>query len=283
MQIGESYISRRTFVLLVGGLFLLAVVSVVALTIAQTVTGDKNALTLIADLGSVVFGSLAAAVLFTSARCFDADNPLRRIWLLIGAGMAAYAVGDLVWAVLDIRSGFGAVPYPSVADLFYIAMYVFVALGLVRTARAFGRAARVTRALVIGAVLTVLAAALFYVLIAAQVVGDPTTSLLQKVLGAAYPIADILFLLAPAFFILLAAPHFRGARQWWVLAFGLIAMSLSDIGFTWFQWTGRLSSAVPVEFGWMLSLLLIAVAGSLAADVARGQGRPAAGPRTVGE
>jgi hypothetical protein len=45
-------------------------------------------------------------------------------------------------------------------------------------------------------------------------------------------------------------------------------MSLSDIGFTWLDWTGRYYSGHPVDFGWMLSLLMIAVAGSLAADCA---------------
>ena len=69
----------------------------------------------------------------------------------------------------------------------------------------------------------------------------------------------------------LAAPaigSLQAARQWWVLAFGLALMSASDIAFTWLDWTGRYFSGHVIDFGWMTSLLLIAIAASLAADAA---------------
>ena len=45
-------------------------------------------------------------------------------------------------------------------------------------------------------------------------------------------------------------------------------MSVSDIAFTWLDWTGRYFSGHVIDFGWMTSLLLIAIAASLAADAA---------------
>lgn len=276
MLIGEGYISRRTFVLFVGGLALLTVFALVALTLARNLPPGRveAALSLTTDIGSVAFGILSAAVLFSVALQFQPGNPLRRIWLLLGTGVAVYAAGDVVWTVLDVGSGFGEVPYPSAADVLYLAQYVFLGAGITRTAVAFRRSADVRKSLIVAIVLTVLVSAAVYVWIAAPVVADPATTWPQKALGVAYPIGDIAVLLGPALFIALTAGsigRFQVVRQWWVLAFGLAVMSVSDIAFTWLDWTGRYYSGHPVDFGWMLSLLMMALAGAMSADAVHGQ------------
>lgn len=276
MLVGERYVSRRTAALLIGGLALLAVVAVVGLTITRYLPPGRveAALALTTDVGAMIFGLLAATALFTVARRFRPGNPLRQVWLLLATGVAVYALGDVVWTVLDVRSGFGQVPYPSLADALYLALYVFLGAGILRTAQAFQRSADVRKPMMVSIGLTVLASFAAYAFIAAPVFNDPATSLFQKVLGVVYPMADIAVLLGPALFIALAAGavgRSHAALQWWVLAFGLAVMSVSDIGFTWLDWTGRYVAGHPVDFGWMLSLLLIALAGSLSADAVQGQ------------
>ncbi|HEX9093779.1 MAG TPA: hypothetical protein VF902_07330 [Coriobacteriia bacterium] len=271
MLVGEDHVSRRTFVLLIGGLALLTILALVALTIANQLPPEKAdaAISLTTDLGSVGFGFLAAAVLLLVARRFQPGNPLRRIWLLLGIGIGVYAVGDVVWTVLDVRSGFGDVPYPSLADALYLAQYGFLGVAIIRTAAAFRRSTDVRKPLAFAIAMALLACVVVGVFVVAPVVADPATSLAQKTLGAVYPIGDIVVLLGPALFIALAAQKMgrvHAVPQWWVLAAGLAVMSLSDITFTWLDWTGRYASGSPVDFGWMLSLLLIALAGSLAAD-----------------
>lgn len=276
MLVGERYVSRRTAALLVGGLALLNVVAVVGLTITRYLPPGRveAALALTTDVGAMIFDLLAATALFTVARRFRPGNPLRQVWLLLATGVAVYALGDVVWTVLDVRSGFGQVPYPSLADALYLALYVFLGAGILRTAQAFQRSADVRKPMMVSIGLTVLASFAAYAFIAAPVFNDPATSLFQKVLGVVYPMADIVVLLGPALFIALAAGavgRSQSALQWWVLASGLAVMSVSDITFTWLDWTGRYVSAHPVDFGWMLSLLLIALAGSLSADAVHAQ------------
>lgn len=277
MQVGDVYISRRTFALLVGGLSLMLVIAVAGLSVTSTLpeAQSSSVLSLMTDLSAILFGVMAAVLLIRVGHTFRPGNPLRRIWLLIGFGIAAYAVGDVIWAVLDIGSGFTEVPYPSAADFFYLAMYGFLVAGLVLAAMAFARMARVRRPIAAAVVLTSLAAIAVFALVVLPVASDASTDLAARLLGVAYPMGDMVFLLGPAIFIVLAAPAvgpFRVVRQWWVLALGLALMSLSDIGFTWLDWTGRYFTGHPVDFGWMASLLLIAIAGSLAADVAESQG-----------
>jgi hypothetical protein len=284
MHIGEDYISRKTFVLIVGGLSLLLVVLLAGLTITQYMSPEnaRVAHALKTDIASIIFGLGSAAVLLSVARHFAPGNPLRRIWLLLGIGVGVYALGDVVWTVLEVGSGFGEVPYPSLADVLYLSMYVFFGIGLFRTAAAFGRVVSVRMPLVAAVLLSALAILVVWAFVVAPTIADPATSLPQKVLGGAYPIGDIVFLLFPAVFILLAAPAVGGlqaARQWWVLAFGLALMSVTDITFAWLDWTGRYFSGHVVDFGWMLSLLLIAIAGSLAADTADIQQKRVGGER----
>lgn len=273
MRIGDDYMSRRTFSVIVGGLILLLAVLLAGLWITQYLSPEnaRIAHALKTDIASIIFGLGSAAVVLSAARRFHLGNPLRRIWLLLGIGIGVYALGDVVWTALDILSGFREVPYPSLADALYLSMYVFVFIGLSRAAGAFGRVVNVKRPAIMAAVLSALAAIAAWAFVVAPVVADPATSLPVKVLGVAYPIGDIAFLLGPALFILLAAPavaRLQAARQWWVLAFGLALMSISDIAFTWLDWTGRYFSGHVVDFGWMVSLLLIAIAASLAADAA---------------
>ncbi len=271
MRVGESHISVRTFVLIVGGLVVLLALAVggLAMTHGLSPASSHDGLSLATDLGSLFFDVVACVALLLAAGHYAAGNPLRRIWLMLGVGIGVYAVGDLVWMLLDVGAKFRAVPYPSAADVFYLATYVFLAIGLTRAAQAFGRAARLRATLVAGIVVTALAALLVYAFVALPIVRDPSASLAVKTLGVVYPAADILLLFGPALFIILAARSISGhqvVRQWWTLATGFLLMAASDVAFTWFDWTGRYFAGHPVDFGWMLSLLIIGVAGSLVAD-----------------
>jgi hypothetical protein len=100
----------------------------------------------------------------------------------------------------------------------------------------------------------------------------------------AYPIGDLAALLGPATFIAVVASligSHQPVRQWWVLAAGLAVMSISDIAFTWLDWNGLYASGNLVDYLWMISMLLIALAGSMAADVCAH--RPAAASLPVPE
>jgi hypothetical protein len=288
MYIGDEPMSRRTFALIAGGATLLVLFALLGFTgtglLPQSQVAAARAL--LTDAGAITFGLLSAGVLFFTASRYAADNPLRRIWLLLGTGIATYAVGDIIWTVSEVRSHFGEVPYPSAADLPYLLFYVFMVAGLARAAKAFGRSASVDRAVKLDIVIMFAFSALVYAFVAAPIIVDATSSLPVKILGVTYPILDIAALLGPAVFIAVVASSIARThcmRHWWVLAGGLVVMSLTDIAFTRLDWIGMYASGDLVDYAWMLSLLIIAVAGSMAADVAMEQSKATAaiakGPR----
>jgi len=277
VRIGDDHLSWRTFGLIVGGIVALVAFAVIGLAVTGYIPADRmeTARAVISDAGSISFGLLAAAFLFLAAVRLDAHNPLRRIWMLLGVGISVYALGDIIWTVLEFQSGFTEVPYPSYADIAYIAFYGFMAAGLIRAARSFGRVAEAERVVRVDIVVMFVASIIMYVFVAGPIVADSTSTIAEKVLGVAYPLADLVVLLGPALFIAFVASSLgrsQAARQWWSLAFGLAVMSLSDILFSWLDWTGRYFSGHPVDYAWMLSLLILPVAGSEAADCADCQG-----------
>lgn len=83
------------------------------------------------DLTSPVLALAASLVILLTS--FRFHGALRLAWLLIGAGFLQSAIGDGLWtlyeAVWEIE------PFPSYADVFYLAFYPLIAAGLVTLVR----------------------------------------------------------------------------------------------------------------------------------------------------
>ena len=273
MRAKTEHLSWRTFALMVGGSALLVVLTLLGLAVTAYLpaTTADTARGFVSDAGSLAFGLLAAGILFYSATLFPSGNPLRRIWLLLGIGMAVRAIGDIIWIWLEVSSRYSQVPYPSAADVFYLSFYVFMVAGLILAARSFGRSCDSERAVKLDIIVMFVISVLVYTFIVAPIIVDPSASLALKALGAAYQIGDLVAILGPALFIAFVAGSVARpevARQWWLLALGLTVMSVTDILFTWLDQTGRYFNGHPVDYAWMLSLLLIAMAGSEAGALA---------------
>jgi diguanylate cyclase (GGDEF)-like protein len=80
------------------------------------------------DVVYVSAGMGAAVVAARAARRIS--GPQRRAWQLLTLGVVAWVLGDTVWTVIE--RGFGLDPFPSVADIAYVASYPLLAAGLVR-------------------------------------------------------------------------------------------------------------------------------------------------------
>jgi len=275
MGVGVVSLSRRTFTLLVGGLSLILLVAVGAGSAAHYLAAADadRVITALTGFGATALGVMAAATMLLVGLRVRRGNPLARIWLLLGAGVAANVVARVAWSAIDAASGPAAMRAPSIADVFHLGMYVLLAFGLTRTAISFGRVARIRRPMTVGIIATAVVAVGVFFAVAYPVVADPGTPLALKVLGVVYPMAAVILLAGPAAFIVLAAPSigpFRVTRQWWMLGSGLLIMATSDVAATWLERSGAYFAGHPVDFAWMVGLLLVGLAGSLAATAAKG-------------
>src|SRR5438445_6056651 len=113
---------------LVGGGIALAYV--VGVTIWMYLHPNDDTLrTNVSDIVPIPLHFLAVGVLIGVARRTPGKRQ-RRAWTLLAVAFGLYAVGDIIWCVLEV--GFGQSPFPSIADGFYLSYYPLLAAGLLR-------------------------------------------------------------------------------------------------------------------------------------------------------
>jgi hypothetical protein len=86
----------------------------------------------IADAAFIPLGVLGVAFALLAARRPPTDSG-RRAWILIGLAFAAYCAGDIAWFVLEVV--LATQPYPSIADVGYLAFYPLGLAGLIALPR----------------------------------------------------------------------------------------------------------------------------------------------------
>ena len=140
----------------------------------------------------------------------------RAAWLLVGAGLAAYALGDVIWT--GFFSDDDPAPFPTVADAFWLAWFPLGFAGLALLVRA--RIARFEiHQWIDGIAVALLVATPGVALVLEPIIVESEGSTLAKAITMAYPIGDIVML--GAAIGVFALTGWRPGRAWVLLALGL--------------------------------------------------------------
>jgi signal transduction histidine kinase len=140
--------------------------------------------TVVRDSTGVVVALLAVAMIAFGVRRYR-PRPASA-WLLIAGGVLAFAVGDAVWVAYTLA---GDDPFPSAADVFYLAAYPLIAAGLVVGIR--WRSPRTdVRVLIDAAIVTVCATAIGWVYVVES--WNAESDRFDAFVASAYPVADVL-------------------------------------------------------------------------------------------
>jgi signal transduction histidine kinase len=195
-------------------------------------------------------GACSAIVVVLGARI---NRPRQMLsWYLFGAGLLAFSIGDVVFN-LYAEVWHRDPPVPSVADIFYLAGYPFLAAGLIalvlqvrRRDRRFG--------LLDAALLTVSFALCQWVFVM-RGVAQGSGSGVERAVALSYPGMDVVLLAALVFFAL--TPAWRTAAYRY-LALSLVGMLFADelYGLS----PGSYAGASWLDAFWLLSYILWAVA-----------------------
>lgn len=260
-----SRVSRRT---VVAGVLLAAAIVAVGLVAHFA---PENLTDWVKDVGSTLVNGAAAVVIFWVAFQFQPGEAYRRPWLLIGIGVALYAVGDAVWTV--IADAMGQNPYPSIADAFYLSEYVFLAVGILLAALAYRNLVSLRNPAIIAVVIAVVAAAGLWFLFLEPSVVAPAKGAIDAsvVFSVIYPLADALLLLGPAVFAALVMSRLGAGRlaiPWWWVVVGAVLLAASDTAFSILDTlqSGGQTTAL-IESGWMAANVALAIGALLAVDV----------------
>jgi hypothetical protein len=202
----------------------------------------------------VVLIALAAWSTATVHRRLDPDNPARTPWLLISWGFAAFAVGESVDAIYEIVGRNR--PFPSPLDAVFLGAYVLIGLAFVSFVRTYlrselsGDAARHRGpTLAFAAAMAAGGVAIAYLLLSG------TGPLAERLVGAAYPVLDLIALV-PAFLLMRITLEFRGGALWRVWASILAGFGIScaaDVLFAYFTVRGTSGQDALMEALYLLA------------------------------
>jgi two-component system, cell cycle response regulator len=182
----------------------------------------------------------------------------RRAWLLCTAGLAAWGIGDLYFAVYLWDSP--DAPIPSPADIGYLAFYPLVFAGLVVLSR--GQFSGRGRSLSVDGLIAGLAAgALAATLLAGPISASTGGSIASVVTNLAYPIADLLVVAVLAGALVVTGSRLRSTWAW--MALGLAIFAVTDTLYLYYTAKGIYLTGKPFDFGWPLGALCIAYASWL--------------------
>jgi diguanylate cyclase (GGDEF)-like protein len=201
-----------------------------------------------------------ASLLLASLACFvhaALVRDQRPAWTAFGLGLLSWTAADLYWTL--VYSNATSVPYPSLADVGYLAalpcFYVGIALLIKQRIGHFTAASWLD-----GAIGGLAAAALGSALLGPALVGLTNGNAAAVLTNLAYPLGDILLVS----FILgaLVVSGFRGAGAFLAIAAGLITWTLGDGIYLYVEATGSYSGGWLDEL-WLIGAVLIAGGAAL--------------------
>jgi diguanylate cyclase (GGDEF)-like protein/PAS domain S-box-containing protein len=186
--------------------------------------------------------SAAAAVLVGTVR----NKPRRRTpWVLVSLALALFTAGDTTYLVLTTIMH-EPNPFPSIADVFYLAMYPLLIVAMLLLPRSTtGRdRAGILDVLVVTAGFGLIS----WIFLISPNLQQESATTLAKLTSIAYPISDVLFLAVGA--RLLSAVRISPAVT--LMAAGGVSLLITDVFYGLAQLQGTWSLGGPIDFGWIV-------------------------------
>ena len=167
-------------------------------------------------------------------------------WWLLASAIILFGAGDATYIVLTTMLGQDN-PFPSLADVFYLAMYPLAAAGLVILIRR--RTGGRDRGSILDALsVTTALALLVWIFLIDPYVRDSTLTWIERATSIAYPLGDVLIVATLARLLITSG----GNRAAALLGVGTACLLASDVGYGLEQLNGAYTVGNPYDFGWAM-------------------------------
>ena len=173
-------------------------------------------------------------------------------WLCVALALTTFASGDITY---DVETEFfhQVNPFPSLADIFYLATVPLIAVGLIMMVRARRRREGDTGATLDALIITSGCAVLSWIFLIQPYVDAKNITTFSEVVSIFYPLGDILIL-----GVLVRLVFGGGIRNPSVrlLAVGAVGLLVADCIYGWIQLHGSWRVDGPTDMGWVLFYVL---------------------------
>ena len=206
------------------------------------------------------------AGLLLIAGAFSRTGAERVSWLLVGSGVVLLGLGELTWIwyelVLDSEP-----PFPGLPDIFYLAAYPVLVSAMLVTPRLAANRYQRSQQLIDG---VIIAAGLSFIAWVAvlgpmyRAAGEGT--LAEFIVGAAYPVGDVLVVVAAVTIGIRRSWRLRDRSLWCVVG-ALLVTAIGDLVYLTESWSDSYVSGSWVDATWLGAYSLFALAAVWLPDV----------------
>ena len=170
---------------------------------------------------------------------------------LIALGQLLFVSGDVL--AYNYKTFFGtALPFPSVADPFYLAVYPLTVAGLLVLIR-HRNPGRDWGSLIDAAIVTIGVALLSWVFLIAPYANDQTLQIGTKLVSVAYPFGDILML---GVAVRMAVGAGRRSRAYYMMIAAIAGVLVTDTVYGWILLHGTYHPGDLLDGGWIVYYVL---------------------------
>ena len=207
----------------------------IAVAVSRILLAESSQTITIINDAAAVLCALTATVLFVIVWLSTSSKDIsKKIWGQIAIGMVVWTIAEGTWAYYEVVLG-QEVPYPSLADAFWLFGYVMFYVALLSQYRLFQTTPTWSQKVAIVWLVIVFSLIVsFLVLIPIAESFDPEKRL-ESLLNIAYPLSDLI-LLVLTMAITFSLEQGRFALMWRLLGLGLVFMSVGDLMFSYASW-----------------------------------------------
>lgn len=203
---------------------LLSIIGIGLLIVVATFLGKETA-KIVTDFVSIPVAGTLVILSFILALRFRKTGSHGKAWLFFLGISISWFIAETIWVVLELV--YHANPFPSLADVFYLAGYPFLMCFLIYYIKPVKKAA--TKRMLI--VATMISASMMFPSVYMAYDSDPKVSIITNAIATSYPILDSIIFIPALIGIIL---FFRGEVNFtWSLV--CIAIILNVAGDTAFQ------------------------------------------------
>lgn len=211
----------------------------------------------------VVSGAAVLSAFFAMRRYWDKiGSRISRIWLCFTLGMLLWFFGELGWAVYTMVLNV-EIPYPSIADIFWLSGYLPLFVALLLYLEIFQPAITVKQFLVAGAIVAGMSAIIFSSLMIPVLADVSQYDLVTLSVDLAYPALDLfLFLEAILGLSAFTVTKLKGriSAAWHFMNAAILLNVAADMAFSYTTLNGTYYNGHPIDLLYNFGYILFALA-----------------------
>jgi diguanylate cyclase (GGDEF)-like protein len=225
---------------------------------------DDQMRAFVLDFGSVALGLTATMAAWRVSTRPGVEAAVGRAWRRLAMAFGCWLAGDLVWFIYEV--GLEQTPFPSPADVFYLAFYPCAAWALLSFPSAARRRSDWMK-MGLDALTIVLCAAMgiWYLVVGPTVHDHPGGQSLAMALNVAYPVGDLLVVFGVVVNLMRRTTAMNVAFR--VLVAGATSLVVADVSFARLSLSGDYEGGGWPDLFWAAAWFLFFVAARVAPRV----------------